>query len=125
MKKTVYLFGNQDLEMDSLPIRLIPELQKEFPDVDFIVLDPNENWDVPEEMTVIDTVVGIKEITVFEDLEHFDEAPKLTCHDFDAFFNLRILKKLGKLKKIKIIGVPPIVTPETAVKDIVEKLRDV
>jgi len=123
MKKTIYLFGNQDLEMDSLPIRLIPELQKEFPETDFVVLDPNEEWNVPEEMIIIDTVVGIKEITVFEDLEHFDAAPKLTCHDFDAFFNLRILKKLGKLRKIKIIGVPPHAVLETTTKSVTEKLR--
>jgi pyruvate-formate lyase-activating enzyme len=28
-------------------------------------------------------------------------------HDFDALANLRYLKKLGKLKEVRIIGVPP------------------
>ena len=90
--------------MDSLPIRLLPVLEKRFPDIDFVVLDPNEEWKIPEEMVMIDTVVGIKELTVFNDLKHFIEAPRVSVHDFDAFFNLIYLQKLGKLKKIKIFG---------------------
>jgi hypothetical protein len=102
----IFIFGNPDLEMDSLPIRLIPALKKSFPDIDFVVLDPNEEWTIPEEMVMIDTVVGIKELTVFDDLKHFTEAPRVSVHDFDAFFNLIYLQKLGKLKKIKIFGLP-------------------
>jgi hypothetical protein len=105
--KNVYVFGNPDVEMDSLPIKLIPALQKQFPEISFIILDPNEEWDISHEITIIDTVVGIKDITLFNDLKHFTESPKLTCHDFDAFFNLLFLQKLGKLSKIKIIGIPP------------------
>jgi len=107
MKNTIYIFGNPDLEMDSLPIRLLPELETRFPEIAFVVLDPNEEWLIPEEMVMIDTVVGIKELTVFNDLKHFIEAPRISVHDFDAFFNLIYLQKLGKLKKIKIFGLPP------------------
>ncbi|MFA5830796.1 MAG: hypothetical protein WC878_03130 [Candidatus Paceibacterota bacterium] len=107
MKKTIYLFGNSDLEMDSLPLRVLPVLESRFPDIDFTVLDPNEEWKIPEEMVMIDTVVGIKELTVFDDLKHFMEAPRVSVHDFDAFFNLIYLQKLGKLKNIKIFGIPP------------------
>jgi len=103
----IYIFGNPDLEFDSLPLRLLPALEKTFPDIDFVVLDPNEEWKIPDEMVMIDTVVGIKEMTVFDDLKHFIEAPRVSVHDFDAFFNLIYLQKLGKLKKIKIFGIPP------------------
>jgi ADP-heptose:LPS heptosyltransferase len=101
-----FVFGNPDLEVDSLPIQLIPELQKEFPDITFEVLDPNEEWDVPKHMNIIDTVVGIDEITVFEDLNTFVQTPKMTCHDFDAYTNLQFLKKLGKIDSVYIIGIP-------------------
>ncbi len=107
MKNTIYVFGNPDVEMDSLPLRVLSKLQERFPDIEFTVLDPNEEWKIPEEMTMIDTVVGIKELTVFNDLKHFIEAPRISVHDFDAFFNLIYLQKLGKLKKIKIFGIPP------------------
>ncbi|MCX6738603.1 MAG: hypothetical protein NT098_00940 [Candidatus Parcubacteria bacterium] len=107
MKNTIYVFGNPDLEIDSLPLRVLPVLRIHFPEIDFVVLDPNEEWKIPEEMVMIDTVVGIKELTVFNDLKHFTEAPRISVHDFDAFFNLIYLQKLGKLKKIKIFGIPP------------------
>jgi hypothetical protein len=114
MKKTIYIFGNPDLEMDSLPLRVLPALRARFPDIDFIVLDPNEEWKIPEEMVMIDTVVGIKELTIFNDLKFFVEAPRVSVHDFDAFFNLIYLQKLGKLKKIKIFGLPPDMAETTA-----------
>ena len=114
MKKSVYVFCNPDIEMDSLPIRLLPALQKHFSNIDFVVLDPNEEWKIPEEMVMIDTVVGIRELTVFDDLKFFVEAPRISVHDFDAFFNLIYLQKLGKLKKIKIFGLPSEMTEATA-----------
>jgi hypothetical protein len=100
--------------MDSLPIRLIPVLKKNFSAIDFVILDPNEEWKIPDEMVIIDTVVGIKELTIFTDLKFFAEAPRVSVHDFDAFFNLIYLQKLGKLKKIKIFGLPAEITESKA-----------
>ena len=116
--KTVYVFGNPEIKEDSLPLRVLPELQKKFPDINFEVKDPNEEWDVPEELIVIDTVAGIKEITVFDGLSHFAAAPRLSLHDFDAFANMLILQKIGKLKKIKIIGVPAAIGEQKALQEI-------
>jgi hypothetical protein len=102
----VFIFGNPDLDMDSLPLRLIPALQKEFPDISFVTLDPNEDWDVPPHMVIIDTVVGIAQVTVFHDLSIFEKAPRVTCHDFDAYVNLLLLKKLRKIEGVTIVGIP-------------------
>ncbi len=110
----VFVFGNPDLPMDSLPLRILPELRKRLPDIDFQVKDPNEEWDVPEELTVIDTVVGLKEPRVFDGLDAFSSAPRLTMHDFDAYANLKLLQKIGRLKKIRIIGLPPNLTKTSA-----------
>lgn len=118
----VFVFGNTDVEMDALPVQLIPELEKEFPDATFTVLDPNEEWDVPEHMVIIDTVVGIKDVTVFDSLSQFMRAPRLTCHDFDAYANLMLLKKLGKIDKVRIIGVPAGADATTALEAIVREL---
>ncbi|MFA6603273.1 MAG: hypothetical protein WCT10_00355 [Patescibacteria group bacterium] len=103
----VYIFGNPDLPEDSLPLKLIPELQKLRPDVVFEIKDPNEEWEVPSELTVIDTVVGIAEPRIFASLDAFAAAPRLTTHDFDAYANLKWLQKLGRLKNLRIIGLPP------------------
>jgi hypothetical protein len=114
--KTIFVFGNPELPMDSLPLKILPELQRAFPTISFEVKDPNEEWDVPPELTVIDTVLGPKEVTVFNDLDEFIGAPQMTMHDFDALANLKYMKKLGKLKKIRIIGVPPDMDEKGAVE---------
>ena len=102
----IYVFGNPDLKVDSLPIKILPPLQKKFPEIEFRIVDPNEEWEIPKELVLIDTVQGIKEVKLFNNLEDFSPAPNITMHDFDAYANLRYLEKLGKLKNIKIIGVP-------------------
>ncbi len=102
----IFVFGNEDLEMDSLPLRLLQKLQKQFPEHEFLVHDPNEEWDVSEPFCIIDTVVGLKEPRIFDSIDVFKDVPNLSMHDFDALTNLRFLKKLGKLPAIKIIGLP-------------------
>ncbi len=132
--KRIFIFGNPDLEIDSLPLKILPILKEKFKDVEFEVKDANEEWAIPsfekddrpnqaglgfrEELMVIDTAVGIKEVTVFEDLEKFAKVPRLSMHDFDALTNLRFLWKLGKIKKIKIIALPPDISEVEAIAEI-------
>jgi hypothetical protein len=123
----IFVFGNPDLDLDSLPLRILPELKKQLPEVNFEIKDPNEEWEVPEEFTVIDTVVGIDKPTIFESLENFSAPPRVSMHDFDAYTNLKYLQKLGKIKKIKIIGLPaslssgpPIISEKKALEFLVK-----
>jgi Ni,Fe-hydrogenase maturation factor len=104
---TVYVFGNPDLPGDTLPIRILPRLQQRFPEATFEFKDPNEEWDVPERLIVIDTVQGIGEVQLFRGLESFSRTPRVSMHDFDALMQLRLLEKIGKLKEVIVIGVPP------------------
>jgi hypothetical protein len=121
----VYVFGNPDLPADSLPLRILPELEKRLPHVQFVAKDPNEEWDVPEKLVVIDTVEGINEVTIFDDLTKFAAAPRVTMHDFDALTNLRYLQKLGKLKKVKIIGIPVVMPEEEAFHEVFALLEKI
>ena len=127
---TVIVFGNPDLPMDSLPLRLVPELKKQFPETAFLVLDPNEEWPFDAargesgEFTVIDTVLGIEKITVFDDLDHFTVAPRLSVHDFDALAYMLYLRKLGKVKKVAVIGVPPTATPDKVIATLATRLSE-
>ncbi len=104
---TIYIFGNPDLPEDALPLRLLPKLKKKFPAAIFEVKDPNEEWDVPERLIVIDTVAGIDGVQAFHGLGAFARAPRVSMHDFDALTQLRLLQKVGKLKEVAVIGVPP------------------
>jgi hypothetical protein len=117
-KKTVFVFGNEALDKDSLPLKILPELCLALSDIVFEIKDPNEEWNVPEELTVIDTVIGPKEVAIFNDLGSFTAAPRFSMHDFDALANLRYLQKLGKLKKITVIGIPPDIGERAAIEAI-------
>jgi hypothetical protein len=104
---TIFVFGNPDLPMDALPVRLVPALKTKFPQHDFQIKDSNEEWDVPAKLIVIDTVKGIDQVQVFNGLDNFNRAPRVSMHDFDALTQLRLLQKIGRLKEVTIIGVPP------------------
>ena len=119
----IFIFGNEDLQNDSVPLRILSKLEEKFPKIEFVLVDPNEEWDTPENIVVIDTAVGIKDVTVFDSLEKFSAPPRVGIHDFDALTNLRYLQKLGKIKKIKIIAVPPEIADPEAVEKITEILE--
>lgn len=113
---TVYVFGNPDLPMDALPIRLVPELQNKFPQHQFIVRDPLDEWDtVPETLVILDTIVGINSVQEFTSLDAFAASPRVTMHDLDLWSQLQLLKKVGKLKQVRIFGVPPGSDMQTAI----------
>ena len=101
-------------------LRILPKLRLRFPQIDFEFKDPNEEWDFPEELIVIDTVVGIRKVKVFDDINKFDTSPRVSMHDFDALANIRLLIKLGKIKKVKIIGIPPSMKKEEAISEVGE-----
>ena len=119
----IYVFGNPEIENDSLPLKIMPELQKNFPEINFEIKDPNEEWKISEELTIIDTVLGIDDVKVFTDLKSFSKSPNVSLHDFDAYSNLRYLEKLGRLKKIKIIGIPPMISQEKAAEEVSKLLK--
>lgn len=106
-KKTIYIFGNALLDFDNAPIKLLPELQKTFPEIDFIIQDPNENLKPQDkELVIIDTVVGPRDVVIINDIDKIETASSCSMHDFDLGFNLKLLYKIGQLEKIKIYGVP-------------------
>lgn len=112
----IYVCGNPLVKEDSLPLRILPELQKKFPKINFIEFEPTEDLPKEENLIIIDTVINAKEVMIIEDIDKFVQTKALSLHDFDLGLNLKLAKKLGKLKSVKIIGVPPGMSDETAVK---------
>ena len=124
-KKTIYIFGNPLLTFDSLPIKLAPELEKEFPAINFVVQDPNENLKpVRGELYIIDTVVGIDKVEVIEDLDQIQLDKIYSAHDFDLGFNLKLLQKIGELKKVVIFGIPEKIDKRDAAKQLAELIKN-
>jgi len=104
----VYVFGNEDFAQDNLAFEVADKLSNKIDSVSFIKIKPNE--DLPfageEFVTILDAVAGIDEVRVIEDVDKFTLAPRSTVHDFDLAYQLKYLKKIGKLKKVVIIGLP-------------------
>lgn len=103
----VWIFGNPDLPQDSLPVRLLPRLAKEYPNINFIIQDPLEEWPTKDELVIIDTVMGLEQVRIFTSLDDFGSTPLVSMHDFDLKIELAFRAKLGKLPPFVIIGLPP------------------
>jgi Ni,Fe-hydrogenase maturation factor len=105
----IYVFGNELVGEDNLPLQLLPQLKKKLPIVKFVIADPNEDFP-PEgerDLVILDTVKGIKKPSILH-LEDFEKAGKtpVSPHDYDLLMHLLLLKKLKRIKKVTIIGLP-------------------
>ena len=106
----VYVFGNEYIAEDKRAIEVARELEGAIEGISFIFVNPNE--DVPfvdQRLAVIlDTVEGIQDVALVEGdrIDGLVLSPRGSMHDFDLGFQLRYLRKLGKLGKVTIIGIP-------------------
>lgn len=78
--------------------------------VEFVTINPNEDLPFAGEpnVVILDAVAGIDKVTVIDEssLDKLKVDRSVTVHDFDLGFQLQYLNKLGKLKKVTIIGLP-------------------
>ena len=106
----IYVFGNEDLDFDNTAILVAKKLEKTIENCDFIYIKPNQ--DLPfvgeEEVVIMDTIEGIEDITVINNnqVKNISLEKRTTAHDFDLGFQLKYLKKIGKIGKVTIIGLP-------------------
>lgn len=105
--RKIYVFGNPDIRNDSLPKKLLPQLAEKFPEIKFVDADPQDLDFSEDDLVIIDTVLGIEEVTVFDNLENFEKKSRISLHDHDLGMELFLQKKMGKIKNLKIIGIPP------------------
>jgi Ni,Fe-hydrogenase maturation factor len=121
-KPIIYIFGNELLDFDNLPIKLAPKLKKLFPAIDFIIQDPTENIKLPKngELIIIDTVMGIEKVVIINDIKKLETGKIYSMHDFDLAFNLKLLKKIGQLKKLIIFGVPIKISQKETLEELIK-----
>lgn len=104
----VYVFGNPDSEEDNLAIKMASRLECTMVNVECTIISPNQDLPFSEEerVVILDTIKGIDDVVVTDNLNRFVPSPRNSVHDFDLGFQLKYLKKLGKLGKVTIIGIP-------------------
>jgi Ni,Fe-hydrogenase maturation factor len=105
--KTIYVFGNPLVKEDSLPLKLINKLKKEFPSLQFKEFDTVEDLDLEKELSIIDTVKGINKVELIDDIEKITTSKIYSLHDFDLGYNLKLFKKMKMIDKVRIFGIPP------------------
>ncbi len=118
--KKIYVLGNSLVDKDSLPLKIVGELRKVFPKIIFEEIDPTENLPEEENLVLIDSIVGIDKVRVLslEDLDKVELSPQCSVHDFDLGFQLKLMKKLGKVKDVKIVGIPANYDEKKAIEEI-------
>lgn len=104
MKITV--LGNPDLPEDNVAIKLIPWLKKKYPGAEIKVEDPSGGLIPADDWLIVDACEGVDRITEFDDLDKFEELRRVGVHDYEVMTELKLLKKLGKIKKLRILAIP-------------------
>lgn len=105
----IIVFGNPNHPQDSLALKVSKKLVN-FKSVSFQTIDPN--GDLPlspgKGLVILDAVMGIDKVTLFteKDIGKLVLPPRTSIHDYDLGFQLKYLKKIGRLKNIRIIGLP-------------------
>jgi Ni,Fe-hydrogenase maturation factor len=106
----VYVFGNKAVPEDAGAIEVAEGLEGAVDGVSFVFVEPNE--DVPfvdeERVVILDAVHGIPEVALIsgDDLDRFVLPPRGSVHDFDLAFQLKYLRKIGRLGEVYVVGIP-------------------
>jgi len=120
----VLVFGNPLLDNDSLPLRLLPKLREGFPSIEFKEIDPTEGLECDgRDLVILDSVAGINEVVEIDSIERLHANRVFSMHDFDLAYNLKLLKKVGKIDSVRIIGVPMGIGEDEALEGIGEMLN--
>ena len=106
----VYVFGNEHVAEDIRAIEVAQELQNTVEDVSFVFVGPNEDVPFANEprVVILDTIQGIQDVALVEGdaIDGLILSPRGSVHDYDLAFQVRYLKKLGKLGTVTVIGIP-------------------
>ena len=106
----VYVFGNEDVPEDRRAIEAARKIDRAVEGVSFVFLGPNEDAPFADEdrVVILDTVHGIRDVELIEGdrIDALVLSPRGSVHDFDLAFQLRYLRKIGKLGAVTVIGVP-------------------
>lgn len=88
-----------------MPLFLMDDLRKEFPGTEFIEAGGPEDIEGQAEVNIIDTVEGISKVSDIG-INDVEEHNCCSLHDFDLAMSLKLLRKMGKLGEVRIIGIP-------------------
>ena len=107
MKTIVLCFGNEFIKEDALAKEIVDEIKLE--NVEFKkcnAVDEVFSYKDYENVLVLDVVRNANKVIFFDDIDKLQAHDMYSLHDFDLSFFLKLMKNIGKIKNIKIIGIP-------------------
>ncbi len=117
----IYVLGNGFLKEDNLALRVMKSLKGSF---EFNQVNTLEQIEFREEFVIVDVVKNLHKVKLFNSLEEFEQVSSITTHDLDVAFFLNLLKDMGNIDKIRIIGVPQKGNISKIKSDVLELLQD-
>jgi len=100
------LFGNPALPSDNLAIKVGKGLEKDGHTIlhlenplGLLELDLND-------YVILDVAYGIEKVILIDDVDKLVLGRLCSLHDFDMAYFLKLLRRLGKLKKVRILAIP-------------------
>lgn len=103
------VFGNPLVENDSIALKVAKVLQNSRRNGVYafeFVNSPEELQAYGRNLLIMDAVQGLDRVQFLDGLDKIRLSPRITTHDFDLTFNLKLLQKAGRLDKISIIAIP-------------------
>jgi len=104
--KKIFVFGNALIETDSLALKVAEKLKERVKGVEFEAVESLDDVENKDDLYIMDVAFGIEKVQVIEDLENLQTKQPVSGHDFDLAIELKILKKIGRIGKVKIIAIP-------------------
>lgn len=103
----IYVFGNNDLDIDNSAIKLSNILSSHFKDIEFIYINDIDSFSPNEKVPILlDTASNIPEVIVIESTDKLQTNTNTSNHDFDLAMTLKLLLKLHKIEGFKAICIP-------------------
>jgi len=120
---TVLCFGNEFLKEDSLAKEIADEIKVK--DVSFVKCDSLNNIIEckDKDIFILDVVEDINKVIQIKDINQLKENKLFSLHDFDLGFFLKLMKTMGKIKNINIIGIPQKGKKEAIKKEIINIIK--
>jgi len=103
----ILVFGNILVAKDSLALKLVPKLAKEFSEIEFKECDGAESIESEgRNLLILDVAIGIAKVSLIDGLDVLEVTHPYSMHDFDLSLTLRILKKINAIDSVRIIAIP-------------------
>jgi len=120
----ILVFGNPLVDKDSLSLKLMPLLQKEFPEIEFKEFDTAESLEKEgKKIIILDIVEGIKKVSLMTNLENIQSDKIYSMHDFDLCITRKLLKKMKMVETVKILGIPVDYSEKKAFEELKKLIR--